>query len=184
MLKITVAPKEDFDESTNRFIMISEGGEYEFEYSLLALSKWEAKYQRAFLLENNKTKEEMLDFYAMMCLNHDLSVNDLDNATINAISDYISKKQTATKLAPSNDGNSRTIMTSERIYAYMAIAGLWLDWETRNLNTLLLTLGVIGEINSPPKKMSPQEARQEQMSINEKRRAELKAKQEARNKKD
>ena len=52
---------EYFDEKTNTFLTIP-GGTIRLEHSLVAISKWEAKWKKPFLGKDDKTKEEILDY--------------------------------------------------------------------------------------------------------------------------
>lgn len=80
---------------------------------------------------------------------------------------------TATVISSSddNDRNSRTIMTSEVIYAWMANAGIPFECDKWNVNRLLMLVSVISEFNKPRKQMSEAEILRRQREINQKRLA-------------
>lgn len=171
---ITIAAEELYDERTQTFIP---GKEYTFEHSLLSLTEWEHKYGKPFLAESNKSPEEIQDYMVMMCTNPKFTTKDLTPKIIEELGNYLSNYKSATVITPpKNDGNSRTIMTSEVIYAYMANAGLWLKCETWNLNRLLLQISTINQLNSPGEKLEVEDIQKTNAEINAMRRAKLNSK--------
>ena len=70
MLNLTFKAKELFNESTNQFVTLP-SCEIKMEHSLFVLSKWEAKYKKPFLSQqekHKKTNDEMIDYFRMMCV--------------------------------------------------------------------------------------------------------------------
>lgn len=67
MLKIVIPPTELWDEKKNEFVFIR-GCELQLEHSLVSISKWEAKWNKAFLSKNAKTNEETLDYVKCMTI--------------------------------------------------------------------------------------------------------------------
>ena len=61
MLKITVPAAEFWDEIHEEFIYKKEQT-LQLEHSLVSLSKWESKWNKAFLGKQEKTDEEILDY--------------------------------------------------------------------------------------------------------------------------
>lgn len=173
MIEITIPPLEGYDERKEEFVIIREEKTFTFEHSLVSLTKWEAKYKKPFLMDNNKTQEETLDYYKMMCLQDDFDNSYLTQDLVNQITNYLSDSQTATKITPrpkDNDANSRRIMTSEVLYAYMANAHIWKECEEWPLNKLITLLSVIGELNSPPEEIPKEEVIRRQRELNEERK--------------
>ena len=121
MIEIDIEERELFDDSRNLFINIK-GGHYRLEHSLLAVSKWEAKYKKPFCSPEEKTPEEIIDYMSMMNIDDTfMDVRGLKNEQIIKIHDYIEDKRTAQKFksdsnGKSNAGYSREISTSELIY--------------------------------------------------------------------
>lgn len=165
---------EMFDEETNRFVKVrSEGIVFHFEHSLSAISVWEAKYRKPFISNKSISPEELIDYICMMNLDDDFDINLLTPENITEITEYIGDTNpTATVITSTdNNRNSRTIMTSEVIYAWMANAGIPFECDKWNVNRLLILVSVISEFNKPRKKMSEAEILRRQHEINQKRLA-------------
>lgn len=77
MLRLTVKGEELFDEESNRFVE-TDSTVLDLEHSLVSISKWEAKYQIAFLSDTKKTTEQILDYIRFMSLSGDISDDVLD----------------------------------------------------------------------------------------------------------
>lgn len=171
MLVYTVPTEEVFDESRNTFYVV-ESYELRFEHSLIAISNWESKYCKPFFT-SEKTQEEMLDYFRLMSLDEFFDDSFFSQDLIDKLSEYLHLKPTATVIN-SNDSSGRSrILTSEVIYAYMANAQVPYSCETWNIHRLLMLLGVIGELNKPPKKMNQKQVMSQQKSLNEMRKAQM-----------
>lgn len=166
---------EYFDEEQNRFVKVrQEGVVYHFEHSLYAIALWESKYKKPFFTNKEKTAEEMIDYVSFMNLDDDFDVNTLTQEDILEIFEYMQDEPTATTISSDdNDNNSRIIMTSEVIYAYMANARIPFECDKWNIHRLMKLVAVIGEFNKPKKKMTEREILAQQHALNEKRLAEL-----------
>lgn len=174
MLVVDVPGQEYFDENSNKFVQTI-ARSYRFEHSLLSITQWEHKYLKPFLTNNDKTEEEILDYIFMMCLD-ELDVADLTPDMMEQIIKYVSNdKVTATTIKSSNDSGSRRVMTSEYIYACMAIARIPFECETWNIYRLLMVLSVSNELQKPPQKMSRDEQLEQQRRLNAERRAKAKS---------
>lgn len=174
MLEVFIPTTESFDETTSRFITTG-GVILHFEHSLLSLAKWESKYCKPFLDNNKRTPEEMMDYFRMMCLD-EFDEEYWSKELIEKLTNYLKFKPTATRLNNAdNDSNSRRIMTSELIYAYMVSANIPFSCEEWNLHRLFYLLGTINALNTKPKKMSQEEAIRLQYEINQKRLAQEEA---------
>lgn len=176
MITIDLGSVEEYDDALNEFVY-HDGGIVRFEYSLKAVYEWEGKWKKAFL-KGEATDDELIDFYKHMALDP-FDTRFLTNDVINALNKYISNPNTATTFAThGQDGVSgkSKIYTSEEIYANMIVAGVPLEFESRNLNRLLTTLKIISLRNEPPKKMAKQDILKQNTSLNEQRKAMLKTK--------
>lgn len=169
MLEIYIPEREYYDTQSGEFTKVDDVVLH-FEHSLLSLTEWEMKYRKPFLATEKKSTEEYLDYIRMMCL-EELKDEYLSNELVTHAIQYMQDTPTATKLSTDNDSNSRRIMTSEVIYAYMANASIPFSCESWNLQRLFYLLGVIGELNKPAKKMSPEEAMKKQAILNQQRLA-------------
>ena len=171
MLEIYVPEQEGFDEASRSFYYIS-GHNLRFEHSLKSISRWEEKYCKPFF-NTQMTNEEALDYFRMMSLDEKFDDSFFSKDVIEKLSEYLSKKPTATVINSTETNKSSRIMTSEVIYAYMANARVPFEAETWNIHRLLTLLGVIGEFNKPPKKMSQKDIMSKQASLNAMRKAKM-----------
>ena len=68
MLEIVIHGGEFFDNGSGRFIQVKDQT-LKLEHSLVSLSKWEARWHKAFLTREPKTTEESVDYIRCMILN-------------------------------------------------------------------------------------------------------------------
>ena len=120
MLELTITLKDGFDEETNTFVAF-ESVVVQLEYSLVTLSKWESKWEKAFLDSNvEKTTEMTLDFIRCMLLNpeDEKYLDYLNSENIAEIQDYMQQPQSAAWFAEarSKSNASVKIVTSDLIY--------------------------------------------------------------------
>lgn len=67
MLYITIPTTECWDEANEEFVTVK-GQTLQLEHSLVSLAKWEAKWGKSFLSNNDKTREEILDYIKCMTI--------------------------------------------------------------------------------------------------------------------
>jgi hypothetical protein len=176
MFKLVIPPIELYDQKNNLFVN-EKGVEIQLEHSLIALSKWESKYCKAFLSKEDKTREETLDYFRAMTI-----TQNVDESTYNRITEvlqlqvyeYINSPMTATyfyldKSAPMN----KEKITSELIYYWMVALQIPFECQKWHLNRLLTLIDVCNRKSQTGKKLSKNEIRARNRSLNEKRRAEL-----------
>lgn len=177
MLDIVIPSNEYYDESKNEFIQTKEY-RLRLEHSLVSLSKWEAKWNKPFLSEDNKTIEETIDYIKCMTLtqNIDDSVyKNISDDSIEKVNDYISESMTATTIKKES-GNSKEIVTSEIIYYWMISLNIPLECQKWHLNRLLTLINVCSIKSQPPKKMSASEIARRNKDLNNQRRKKLNTK--------
>lgn len=177
MLDIVIPSTEYYDESKNEFIQTKEY-RLRLEHSLVSLSKWEAKWNKPFLSEDNKTIEETIDYIKCMTLtqNIDDSVyKNIGDDSIEKVNDYISESMTATTIKKES-GNSKEIVTSEIIYYWMISLNIPLECQKWHLNRLLTLINVCSIKSQPPKKMSASEIARRNKDLNNQRRKKLNTK--------
>lgn len=176
MLQITVPGGEFFDEETNEFVVVKEQT-LQMEHSLVSLSKWEAKWNKAFLGKSKKTTEEMIDYFRCMTITK--NVNPLvylclSQENIDLISQYISAPMTATTIREIQHGSSsRETFTSELIYYWMIALNIPFECQKWHLNRLITLIRVCQIKTQPPKKMSRGEVMRQNASLNAARRRKL-----------
>lgn len=171
MITLEVGKEERYDSTSNQFVY-TEGATIRFEYSLKALYDWESKWKKAFL-KGDLTDEEWFDFFMTMALDP-IDEEHLTTDVQRSLTDYIQDTNTATTFSSSSHGGKSAkpkLYTSEEIYALMFSAGVDLEFESRNLNRLLVILKVINAFNSPSKKMSKEDVMKQNHELNRARRA-------------
>ena len=175
MIEIDVEGRELYDDDNNLFIQIK-GGHFRLEHSLLAISKWEAKYQKPFC-SSDKTPEEILDYMSMMNVDDDtfLDIRGLKNEQIIKIRDYIENPMTAQKFR--DDGKtqsgmpSKELVTSELVYYWMTALQIPFEAERWNFNRLIALVRLASIKNAPEKKETAAEARKRTAETNRAMRA-------------
>lgn len=184
MLKIIVPGEELYDPIKERFYIIK-STELTLEHSLISLSKWEMKHKKPFLPSSplapvKVTPEEMLDYIRCMTLTQNVDpnvYNALTKENIEEIKAYMADPMTATTIAKkpgAKRGQQRTI-TSELIYAWMAILRIPYTCEKWHLNRLLTLIQVTSIEQEPPEKMDPKRMMSQQKALNSARRAKFKS---------
>lgn len=176
MLTITVLGAELFDEKTNEFSS-EELAVLNLEHTLVSLSKWESKFEKPFLTDQDKTAEEFLSYIQFMITSSNFTpeiLQHLSQKNIEEINEYINAKMSATWFSSDpNVPKSREIVTSEVIYYWMTVFNI--EWEAQywHLNRLLTLIKVCNEKNAKPKKMSAAERNARNRELNARRKAEL-----------
>lgn len=182
-LKLKIEERDGYDHAKEAFFHV-DAQEVILEHSLLAISKWEAKWKKPFLTNDDRTQAEMLSYISFMPLNEvdENFVIALTADQFKEIVEYIKDPHTATtiqqknKAAKSNEG-----LTSELIYYYLAQIPAPFDiCERWNFNRLLMLMQ-IASIKSDPNnakhsKMTPAQWGAKQSALNKARRAAHKTK--------
>jgi hypothetical protein len=172
--------KEVWDDKQEEFRIIpyEKGETLKLEHSLLSISKWEAKYHKAFLPSraNNKpkTNDEMLYYIKCMTINEvrDEVYLRLTVPDIKKISDYISDPMTATTFSKNQSrGGNAEIITSEIIYYWMVEHGIPFECQKWHINRLLTLIQVCNLKRSPQKMMNKHDILKQNQSLNALRRA-------------
>jgi hypothetical protein len=173
MLQITVPSIELWDERREEFVYREEKT-LQLEHSLVSISKWESKWHKPFLLKEDKTNEEILDYIQCMTITQNVKpevYTRLSADNVNEIKRYIEDPMTATTFSKdeSNRG-SREIVTSELIYYWMTVLGIPSEYQKWHLNRLLTLIRVCNIKNAPPKKRSKKEIMSRNAALNAARR--------------
>lgn len=183
MLKLTIPKTTLFNEETNKFSDVQETT-LSMEHSLVSVSKWEQFMGKPFLGRDTRTDEETLHYIKCMVLSPEDVSEDVFRAltpdNMNAISEYINHKMTATWFSNQAPANSRTngeVVTAEVMYYWLV--ALQIDFQVQHwhLNTMLTLVRVTNIKNDPKKKMMPKEdAAAERARLNAERKAQYKSK--------
>ena len=172
MLQLVIDGQEIFNEDSNEFI-VTNSCVLQLEHSLISVAKWEAKWHKPFLSNDNKSIEELRDYVKCMTLNKNVDDSvylSLTFENFEAINAYINDPMTATTIRKGTSKRNNRILTSELIYYWMIAAGIPFECEKWHLNRLITLIEVCGA-ESNPKKMSKNEIRKQNAAINAARRA-------------
>lgn len=180
MLTVDLPDVELYDEVKNEFI-VKKGRRLVLEHSLVSLSKWESKWNKPFLTNDDKTPEELLDYIKCMTITQNVSDETyeyLTRKTIREINDYIHAPMTATTINSvdiNRRGPNRSIVTSEIIYYWMIALNIPMECQKWHLNRLLTLIQVCNIKNKPPKKMGRRALLNRNKALNAARRKRLKS---------
>lgn len=177
MLHIEIPDREYFNDETSEFITLK-AVELDMEHSLISLSKWESKWHKPFLDNENLTKEEMIDYFKCMTVSNrkidPIIYHTFPAEVINEINDYIENPMTATWFSDSaNDAPSREIITSEIFYYWMLKLNIPFECEKWHINRLLTLIRVCSIKDAPKKKMSNSEIMERNRRLNEERKKKM-----------
>ena len=180
MLRLVVQlSPEGWDEQKEEFV---EGKTQvlQLEHSLVSLSKWESKWCKPLLSDNNKTEEELLDYIKFMTLTQNVDpevYSHLSRENFQEINDYINAPMTATTFSDSKNGKrNREIITSELIYYWMVALQIPFECQKWHLNRLITLVRVCNIKNDPPKKRSKRETATNYAALNAARRKQYNSK--------
>lgn len=167
---------ELWDEKKQEFIRTKEQA-LQLEHSLVSVSKWEAKYHKAFLSKQEKSFEETIDYVKCMTLtqNVDSKVYQyLTNDNINQINKYIEAPMTATYFTDDKIAkNSREQITAELVYYWMIALNIPFECQKWHLNRLLILIKVCNVKNQKPKAIGRKEMARRNAALNSARRKQL-----------
>ena len=177
MLQIVIPPAEKWDEAKNEFVQ-TRGQTLQLEHSLVSLSKWESKWKKIFLSDQEKTYEETVDYIKCMTLTKNVDPEVYDNLTkenVDAINSYIDDKMTATYFSNEKGAAKRSneLVSSELIYYWMITLNIPFECQKWHLNRLLTLIKVCNIKNQPPKKMGKRDVMRNNAAINNARRKRL-----------
>lgn len=173
MLQITIPATEQFNEATCEFIY-TEGQTLLLEHSLASIAEWESRWQKPYLTDKCKTREETMDYIKCMTLNRDVDPNIyscLTSVDIDRIVKYIESPMTATTFSKSQSGKkSREIITAEIIYYWMVTLNIPPEYDKWHFNRLITLIRVCDIKNGPSKKMSKRDIMSRNAALNAARR--------------
>lgn len=176
MLEVHVPEREWWDEGHERFLK-TKPAILQLEHSLLSVSKWESKWKKPFLSDNEKTYGETIDYIRCMTINRNVDpyvYNALTPENLKEITDYIGETRSATTINKrGNRAPKKTIITSEVIYSWMVTYGVPFECQKWHLSRLMMLIEVLQIENSPQKKMGRNEILRSNAELNRARRAKL-----------
>lgn len=174
MLIIKIPEQEYFDQETNQFLFFK-AHTLKLEHSLVSISKWESKWKKPFLTQEDKTPAEFIDYIRCMTINQDVPdeiYEYLGHENVRKIEEYIMDPATATTITDRRKNRSAKseTPTSELIYYWMISNGIPFECEKWRLNRLI-TLIRICNAKGNPQQMSKAEIYAMNAALNNKRRA-------------
>lgn len=175
MLEITIPGLEYYDENMEEFIY-GESRVIRLEHSLLAISRWESKWQKPFLSQTvEKSAEEMRDYIKCMTVTPNVPEYVYDCLTpenVKEIEKYMQSSMTATTFTKEQQGKkNREVITNELVYCWMVELNIPFECEKWHINRLLTLINVCSLKQQPPKKMDTKTAMNQQRALNQARRA-------------
>lgn len=176
MLEITIPAREFYDEASGSFFYTKERT-LTMEHSLVSLSKWESKWNKAFLSKTDKSTEETLDYFRCMTITKNVEpevYKTLSFEQVDTINEYINAPMTATHLYEDKNGPmGRDTVTSELIYYWMIALNIPFECQKWHLNRLITLIKVCNAKSQSSKKMSKGEIMRRNASLNAARRKRL-----------
>lgn len=178
MLRVIIPAKEHYDELNNEFFKTKEQV-LQLEHSLVALSKWESKWKKPFLVDTQRSFDEMIDYIRCMTITQNVDpiiYQFLPVPIYHEIIQYIDDPMTATVVTELGKptGKPETI-TSELIYFWMVSYRIPFECQKWHLNRLLTLIRICSIKNASANKQNPRGARRDILNqnrlLNEQRKA-------------
>jgi hypothetical protein len=173
VLQIEIPLAEAFDEDASEFRSL-EAVTLNLEHSLVSLSKWESRWEKPFLGDEEKTEEQTLDYVRAMILGRNPpgeAFSRLSADNIKEINEYINARMTATWFTERPEPKKAPeVVTAEVIYYSMIALGIPFECQYWHLNRLLTLIRVCNIKNKPAKNMTRGEMIARQREINAERR--------------
>ena len=180
MLQVVIPSAELYDETNEEFVHVK-GQTLQLEHSLVSISKWEAKWKKAFLTKDQKSNEEILDYIRCMTLTQNVSpliYKVIPKEVFNQIFSYIEDPMSATVITeiknPGAPKRKSETVTSELIYYWMVALQIPFECQKWHINRLMTLIRICEIKNTPPdkrKKMSRSEILARNSELNAARRA-------------
>lgn len=182
MLEITLPALEHWDERKEEFVTYKKALTLQFEHSLISLSKWESKYCKPFLGNDDKTDEELLDYIRFMTLTQNVQEDTYQRllttpGVMKTIDEYINSPMTATTFVEDKGSKKNgERITSELIYYWMIAHNIPDRFDKWHLNRLLTLVRVCNVKSQPERKMKPQDVNARNAALNAARKKQLNTK--------
>lgn len=188
MLEIIIPEVEHWDEEKEEFYTTygTRGKTIQLEHSLVSLSKWESKWKKPFLKDDNKSLEEIIDYIRCMTVTKDVPKDAYDyipTELMKEIVDYMEDSMTASWITEpigksENGTRKKEIITAEIIYYWMITLNIPPEYANWHLNRLLMLIKIVNIKNTPKDahKIDKKEAARQRAALNAARRAKYKTK--------
>lgn len=171
MLEITIPDVDErFDETKMQFLPPIKGQTIKLEHSLVSIAKWESKYHKPFMSDDEKTTEEMNDYIKCMTITQNANpelYSFIPESEIKKINEYIENPMTAAKFTSYNSKKGgKKIITAETIYYWMISFNIPHEYEKWHINRLMTLIRFFSAKNGQGEKMSKDEIRAQYAEIN------------------
>ena len=180
MLQITIPETEMFDDVRQEFIYVNKPVTLTLEHSLVSISKWESKWKKPYISEEEKTTEETIDYIRCMTITQNVDPDvyyALTQDNYREIEEYIRDPHTATTIKEIGGARkSREGITSELVYYWMCAYQIPFEAQKWHFNRLMTLIRIAGIKNNPNQKMGKADALKQQRELNAIRRAKAKSK--------
>lgn len=174
MLEVIVPAREYWDETLEQFTSQDERV-LQLEHSLISISKWESKWRKPFLNDDDKSEEESRDYVRCMTMTKGVPPEvyyAILPEDILRISEYIKTPQTATTINEvPGPPSAKPVITSEVVYYWMIAYKIPQAYEKWHFSRLLTLIRVCEAKSKPPTKMNKADLRAKMRQLNEERRA-------------
>lgn len=177
-MTITIPDIETFDEETNKFHHVK-GQKLVILHSLVSISKWESKWKKPFIHQEQMPLNELRDYVRCMTLTQNVDpdvYNYIPIDVLNEIVAYMNDQKTATWFSDPRDKRNKNgeIITSELIYYWMTAANIPKECEKWHFSRLMTLIRIAGEKNKQPEKMKKNDIYKQNHALNAMRRAKMK----------
>lgn len=174
MKEIVIPPYKNVTDNFD--VIVCPGFTLKIEHSLDSISKWESKYKKPYLEQKEFTYDEFVYYIDCMILNRSeipedwVSMLTVDSAK--EIQEYIEDYPSATIIKHGKDKNDagKRFITSELIYAYMAMSRVPFSADKWNIRRLLNLLEIIAIEQTPKKKVPKSQTLDRYRAMNKARR--------------
>ena len=177
MLKIIVPAGELFDPKTETFTY-TKATELTLEHSLVAISKWESKWEIPFL-NTELTHDQFVDYVRCMTITQLVDPNiylTMTPAILTRIRSYMDAKMSAAVIHSDRQNNheSSKFVTADLIYYWMVALRIPFECQKWHINRLLMLIRIAEIEQNPNKKLSKAESAKRHHATNAARRAKMK----------
>lgn len=175
MLQITIPETELFDEARQEFIYVNKPVTLTLEHSLVSISKWEAKWKKPYISDEEKSVEETIDYIRCMTITQNVDPDiyyALTPDNYREIEAYIQDPHTATTITDRTPHRKNGEgITSELVYFWMCAYQIPFEAQKWHFNRLMTLIRIASIKNNGENKMSKDAAYKQQRELNAMRRA-------------
>lgn len=178
MLEITIPAGEAWDEERETFVSNDRPVKLQLEHSLVSISKWESRWHKPYLTNEQKTIQETRDYIRCMTLTKNVDPDVyyfLNRENIENVRKYIDDSMTATWFS-GREGKGKINgeqVTSELIYYWMTVFHIPSEYQKWHLNRLITLIKICDIKSRPAKKVSREETIRNYAALNAERRKRL-----------